>query len=80
MNIGHFSCDFELIAPPHLAEISTGTKSRQNLCAEKFLYIHAKCVGSVGSVASKRKDHCFVYIFFKKLSQHYLVLNQHLSH
>ncbi|HHD2829746.1 TPA: hypothetical protein ACNZ78_005359, partial [Klebsiella quasipneumoniae subsp. similipneumoniae] len=60
--------------------ISTGTKSRPNLCAEKFLYIHAKCVGSVGSVASKRKVHCFIWIFSKKVNQHHQILNQHLPH
>ncbi len=58
--------------------ISAGPKSRPNLCAEKFLYIHAKCVGSVGSVASKRKDHCFIWIFIKKPNQHCQILNQHL--
>lgn len=57
--------------------ISAGPKSRPNLCAEKFLYIHAKCVGSVGSVASKRKGHCFIWIFIKKLNQHHPILNQH---
>lgn len=78
MKIGHFSCNFELVAPPHLSEISTDTKSWQNLYAQKFLYIHAKCVGSVGSVASKRKDHCFIWIFIKKPNQHCPILNQHL--
>lgn len=56
----------------------TGTKSRPNLSAEKFIYIHAKCVGSVGSVASKRKVHCFIWIFIKKPNQHFQILNQHL--
>lgn len=63
MNIGHFPCNFELIAPLHLSEIPTGTKSQQILCAEKFLYMHAKCVGSVGSVVSKHKGHCFGGVF-----------------
>ena len=49
-------------------------KNRIPLPYEKFLYIHAKCVGSV---VSKRKDHCFIYIFLKKLNQHSPILNQH---
>nr|DAR38634.1 MAG TPA: hypothetical protein [Caudoviricetes sp.] len=79
MRIDYLSCNLGLRVPSHMSVISTGTKSRPNLCAEKFLYIHAKCVGSVGSVASIRKDHCFVYIFLKKLNQHHPILNQHLA-
>lgn len=40
--------------------------------------MHTESVGSVGSVASKRKDHCFIWIFIKKPNQHGQILNQHL--
>lgn len=77
MRIDCLSCNFGIRVPSHMLVISTVIKSRPNLCAEKFLYIHAKCVGSVGSVASKRKDYCFIWIFIKKVNQHHPILNQH---